>query len=60
MSTYICTTCDTDFSSQQGLTTHQDDGCEWDDDETSTGPTYCCGMIYEEGESICHSCGEPV
>jgi hypothetical protein len=23
-----------------------------------TGPKYCCGMIYEEGEDTCASCGE--
>lgn len=23
-----------------------------------TGPKYCCGMIYEEGEVTCTSCGE--
>lgn len=20
---------------------------------------YCCGQIYEEGETVCRSCGEP-
>jgi hypothetical protein len=45
-------------------------GCEVDDDEMQegqcpecynseyTGPKYCCGMIYEEGEDTCASCGE--
>jgi len=28
--------------------------------EVSGGPTYCCGQIYEEGESTCMSCGEPL
>ena len=28
--------------------------------EVSGGPTYCCGMIYEEGEATCLSCGEPL
>lgn len=23
-----------------------------------TGPTYCCGAIYEDGETVCASCGE--
>lgn len=23
-------------------------------------PTYCCGMIYEDGEDTCRSCGEPL
>ncbi|PNH86110.1 hypothetical protein CXZ05_03135 [Arthrobacter sp. AFG20] len=25
-----------------------------------SGPTYCCGAIYEEGEDTCMSCGEPL
>ncbi len=25
-----------------------------------TGPKYCCGMIYEDGEDTCASCGEPL
>ncbi|MBV7281297.1 hypothetical protein [Corynebacterium sp. TAE3-ERU30] len=23
-----------------------------------SSPAYCCGMIYEEGEQVCASCGE--
>lgn len=34
------------------------------DDITSlddySGPKYCCGIIYEEGEDTCFSCGEPL
>jgi hypothetical protein len=25
-----------------------------------SGPKYCCGAIYEEGEDTCRSCGEPL
>ncbi len=25
-----------------------------------TGPKYCCGGIYENGEDTCWSCGEPL
>ena len=28
--------------------------------EVSGGPSYCCGMMYEDGESTCVSCGEPL
>lgn len=28
--------------------------------EVSGGPTYCCGMMYENGEAVCRSCGEPL
>lgn len=27
-------------------------------DSDYTGPTYCCGFIYEDGEDTCRSCGE--
>lgn len=26
----------------------------------SRAAKYCCGMIYEEGERVCRSCGEPL
>lgn len=47
-------------------------GCEVDEDDMEegqceecynseyTGPKYCCGAIYEEGEDTCMSCGEPL
>lgn len=25
-----------------------------------SGPKYCCGAIYEDGEDTCRSCGEPL
>ena len=25
-----------------------------------SGSSYCCGVIYEEGEDTCMSCGEPL
>jgi len=28
--------------------------------EVSGGSSYCCGMIYEDGEDTCGSCGEPL
>ncbi|MFF3868208.1 LIM domain-containing protein [Micromonospora sp. NPDC001898] len=28
--------------------------------EVSGGPSYCCGMTYENGEDTCLSCGEPI
>ncbi len=45
-----------------------EDEADWDDEsgmcmacfEGSDGPTYCCGMIYEDGETVCRSCGEPL
>jgi hypothetical protein len=24
------------------------------------GTNYCCGMIYEDGETTCRSCGDPL
>ncbi|MCB2413066.1 hypothetical protein LGT39_09450 [Demequina sp. TTPB684] len=28
--------------------------------ETEPGAKYCCGAIYEEGETSCQSCGDPL
>lgn len=25
-----------------------------------SGPRYCCGSIYEDGEDTCRSCGDPL
>ncbi|WP_255555895.1 hypothetical protein [Tessaracoccus palaemonis] len=41
------------------LTIHKELGCEWGPDDTG-GASYCCGMILEEGETVCMSCGEPL
>ncbi|WP_181793215.1 hypothetical protein [Streptomyces sp. WELS2] len=60
MTSYVCPSCDIDFGYPQGLSIHQELGCEWGDDETGGDARYCCGMIYEDGESTCRSCGEPL
>lgn len=36
------------------------EGSCYDCIDDSQFPKYCCGMIYEEGESSCASCGEPL
>ncbi|MYR08952.1 hypothetical protein GTV32_23030 [Gordonia sp. SID5947] len=28
--------------------------------EVSGSPSYCCGAIYESGEVVCASCGDPL
>ncbi len=58
MDTYICPNCHVDFGYPQGLAIHEELGCQWGDDEDDGGTKYCCGMVYEEGESTCFSCGE--
>ncbi len=60
VSSYVCPGCDVDFGYPQGLAIHQELGCEWGDDGTDGDARYCCGMIYEDGESTCGSCGEPL
>lgn len=46
-------------------------GCAIDEDEMDegqcedcysdySGPKYCCGTIYEDGEITCRSCGDPL
>ena len=56
--TLVCTSCGDDV----------EDKGHWDEEsqmclacfEVSSGPTYCCGVMYEEGEDTCWSCGEPL
>lgn len=44
-----------------GLQVHEELGCDWgDDSDSKAGVSYCCGQIYEDGESTCMSCGEPL
>lgn len=59
MASYICPSCKIDFGYPQGLAIHNDIGCEWGDDYYD-GTNYCCGMMYEDGELACNSCGEPL
>lgn len=37
-----------------------DDYCETCLEELPSGDKYCCGLIYEDGEDTCASCGEPL
>lgn len=49
-----CCGCEVDESDmQEGM-------CPECYDSEYTGPKYCCGMIYENGEDTCASCGEPL
>lgn len=59
MSTYVCPSCDVDLGYPQGLAIHKELGCEWGDDDAG-GTSCCCGMLYEDGETACMSCGEPL
>jgi len=59
VASYVCPSCEIDFGYPQGLAIHEELGCEWGD-EDGGGTKYCCGMIYEDGESTCRSCGEPL
>lgn len=36
------------------------DSCFEEHDLDGGFPSYCCGMIYEEGEFVCASCGDPL
>lgn len=59
MASYVCPDCDVDFGYAQGLAVHKELGCEWGDQDSGS-TKYCCGMIYEDGETVCNSCGEPL
>lgn len=52
---------DADFCSSCGEEAdpeEMDEGMCEDCQGTGSWPNYCCGMIYEDGESACMSCGE--
>ncbi len=51
----ICGVCGVTVDDASEL---EDDMCSDCADEEYTGPKYCCGQIYEEGEWVCASCGE--
>jgi hypothetical protein len=34
--------------------------CEYCYENYDVGTKYCCGMMYDNGESACRSCGEPL
>ncbi|WP_284900319.1 hypothetical protein [Corynebacterium accolens] len=47
----------------EGRPSHVSDICEncYEElDAEGDYPTYCCGMMYDEGEEVCASCGEPL
>ncbi|MGW4694052.1 hypothetical protein ACWEO1_16855 [Kitasatospora cineracea] len=54
---YACSDCEELFEDLQALNTHAELECTEGD---GGGTAYCCGMIYEDGESSCDSCGEPL
>ena len=54
-----CDDCGVDFEYPLWLTAHQIvGGCEEGSDDGGTN--YCCGVMYDEGEIVCASCGEPL
>lgn len=55
MADFYCDECDVFFSNKVLLDQHD---CDEEDGGSST--SYCCGQIYEEGETTCMSCGEPL
>lgn len=52
--TLTCDTCGDDVD-EEDMENGQCEDCYNNDD---SGAKYCCGMIYEEGEDTCMSCGE--
>ncbi len=58
-----CDGCEEPITDDDG--SHIDvDGVDWHEScyeaygESTT--SYCCGSIYEEGEAVCASCGDPL
>nr|BFE42593.1 hypothetical protein GCM10017547_04860 [Pseudarthrobacter oxydans] len=54
--TLTCDSCGDDVDENE----MQEGQCEECYNSDYSGPTYCCGAIYEEGEDTCMSCGEPL
>lgn len=59
MDVYVCPNCEVSFQEAKLFADHKEMGYEWASDGDSY-PRYCCGMIYEHGETSCLSCGEPL
>lgn len=51
-----CVTCGDDLDADE----RDEDECEDCRQTEYSGAKYCCGMIYEEGEDTCTSCGEAI
>lgn len=54
---FTCETCGCEVDDEDDL---EDGECEDCAGSEYTGDKYCCGMIYEDGEDTCMSCGEPL
>jgi hypothetical protein len=56
--TLVCTVCDEVVENE----------ADWHDEselcnscfEVSGGSMYCCGIMYDNGEDTCSSCGDPL
>jgi hypothetical protein len=56
--TLLCSSCEQEV----------EDETDWHDDdqmcnacwEVGDAAQYCCGVIYEDGEDTCMSCGDPL
>lgn len=61
----LCDTCDEEGPQKDMVQVNEDIDGEWitqvcgarSDHLHSPSATYCCGMIYEEREEVCASCG---
>lgn len=54
-----CGVCDRPLSESEAI----DHGDEWlcsECFENSNAPAYCCGIMYDHGETTCMSCGDPL
>lgn len=60
MATLICEGCDEPIEDGDGHLHFN--GEDWHEScfEVSDGPSYCCGIMYDSGEDICRSCGDPL
>jgi hypothetical protein len=56
--TFTCESCGDEIDSS--TVDNIWDLCNDSYENGDSGTKYCCGMIYQEGESVCASCGDPL
>ena len=52
---FFCETCGQEVDDEDDLEDGECDECAASE---YTGPKYCCGIMYDDGEDTCMSCGE--
>lgn len=62
LATATCKGCGEPFTDEDDDEQIDLNGEDWHEScfEVSGGPAYCCGIMYDNGEMNCRSCGDPL